>query len=342
MTKRVLFVLPAVLVLASCAGEREARQAGEPPPTNMAVSSQHAVAASESSLQTQALLRVEGEVLTRFEADLRIRQGLARMSNRVPPEQIPSLRQKLEEDVREQFINTVLLRKEAERRDIGVTPAEEKQAFAQIRENLPQGVTLDTVMENSPMGKQQMREEVLTGIKINKLLASVTNAVQVSDERISRFYDENQDKLQVPETVHARHILISVDEDAAETEREARRQLAVATRQRLLQGADFAELAAEVSDCPTKNRGGDLGTFKRGRMVKAFEDAAFTQEEDDIGPVVATKFGYHIIQVLAHQEPHTMDREQVADILRRQLRHQAVQELVESLRKKADIRYLAP
>jgi peptidyl-prolyl cis-trans isomerase C len=72
-------------------------------------------------------------------------------------------------------------------------------------------------------------------------------------------------------------------------------------RKKLQGGADFAKLAAENSDCPSKQAGGDLGTFARGQMVKPFEDAAFSQEKNAIGPVVETDFGFHIIQVLDHQ-----------------------------------------
>jgi len=86
--------------------------------------------------------------------------------------------------------------------------------------------------------------------------------------------------------VHCAHILVK-------TEKEAN-----AVLERLTKGESFANIAKEVSICPSKKRGGDLGTFGRGRMVKEFENAAFTIQKGQISPVVKTKFGYHIIKRL--------------------------------------------
>ena len=62
-------------------------------------------------------------------------------------------------------------------------------------------------------------------------------------------------------------------------------------------GKDFAKIAKEKSDCPSGAKGGDLGNFGRGQMVPSFEKAAFTQAIGEIGEVVETQFGYHIIMV---------------------------------------------
>ncbi len=64
----------------------------------------------------------------------------------------------------------------------------------------------------------------------------------------------------------------------------------------LASGADFAALAQQHSDCPSSARGGDLGSFGRGMMVGAFEDAAFGLEVGATSGVVETPFGYHLIQ----------------------------------------------
>ncbi len=74
-------------------------------------------------------------------------------------------------------------------------------------------------------------------------------------------------------------------------------------RTRILAGEDFATLAAEFSDCPSGARaGGDLGEFGKGAMVKEFQDAAFTQPVGEVGPVIKTQFGYHIVKVTARDD----------------------------------------
>lgn len=90
----------------------------------------------------------------------------------------------------------------------------------------------------------------------------------------------------MPTKVHCAHILVK-------TEKEVN-----AILERLKKGEKFSNIAKEVSLCPSKKRGGDLGTFGRGQMVKEFENAAFALEKGQISGIVKTKFGYHIIRRL--------------------------------------------
>jgi len=90
----------------------------------------------------------------------------------------------------------------------------------------------------------------------------------------------------MPDKVHCVHILVK-------TEKEANTVL-----ERLKKREKFSNIAKEVSLCPSGKRGGDLGTFGRGKMVKEFEKAAFGLQKGQISPIVKTKFGYHIIKRL--------------------------------------------
>ena len=86
--------------------------------------------------------------------------------------------------------------------------------------------------------------------------------------------------------VHCAHILVK-------TEKEVNQVL-----ERLKKGEKFSTIARDVSVCPSKKRGGDLGTFGRGQMVKEFETAAFALDKGQISGIVKTQFGYHIIRRL--------------------------------------------
>ena len=86
--------------------------------------------------------------------------------------------------------------------------------------------------------------------------------------------------------IHCAHILVK-------TEKEAQ-----AVVVRLEKGEKFANVAREISLCPSGKRGGDLGSFSRGKMVKEFEQVAFGLQKGQISPIVKTKFGYHIVRRL--------------------------------------------
>jgi peptidyl-prolyl cis-trans isomerase C len=90
----------------------------------------------------------------------------------------------------------------------------------------------------------------------------------------------------MPDKVRCAHILVK-------TEKEGNVVL-----ERLKKGEKFANIAKELSLCPSAKRGGDLGSFSRGTMVKEFEKAAFDLGKGQISPLVKTKYGYHLIKRL--------------------------------------------
>ncbi len=90
----------------------------------------------------------------------------------------------------------------------------------------------------------------------------------------------------MPKQVHAAHILVK-------EEAKARELLA-----KISGGESFSELAKKYSQCPSGKKGGDLGWFGRGQMVKPFEDACFTGQKGSVVGPVRTDFGWHLIKVL--------------------------------------------
>ena len=124
-----------------------------------------------------------------------------------------------------------------------------------------------------------------------------------SDEEIERSYRRNLDKYEIKEEVKAAHILLSVAKDADQETIDKRRTFAEELLKQLREGADFASIAkANSDDKSNADKGGDLGTFGRGIMVGAFEDAAFALQPGQISDVVQTPFGFHIIKVSEHTE----------------------------------------
>ena len=85
--------------------------------------------------------------------------------------------------------------------------------------------------------------------------------------------------------VRASHILVKTEEEALKLKKE------------IENGKPFAQIAKEVSLCPSGQNGGDLGYFTKGQMVKPFEDAVFSMKTGEISNPVQTQFGYHLIQL---------------------------------------------
>src|SRR5262245_4980060 len=122
----------------------------------------------------------------------------------------------------------------------------------------------------------------------------------IDDAAITEYYEANKEKsFKQPFEVRARHILRRVDEKADEATKKAARDLLEGLRKRIVdEGADFAKLAAENSeDTGSKDAGGELGFFAKGRMVEPFEKAAFALKPGETSQVVETPFGFHLIQV---------------------------------------------
>ncbi len=126
-----------------------------------------------------------------------------------------------------------------------------------------------------------------------------------SDDEIQQFYEQNVKTLfNHPQQVRARHILIALPADATEVNKATARAKADDILKQLKAGAPFAAMAKKYSDDPgTKDKGGELGYFGKGELVKPFEDAAFSLKPGDY-TIVESQYGFHIIQVEAVKAPH--------------------------------------
>ena len=126
-----------------------------------------------------------------------------------------------------------------------------------------------------------------------------------ADADIQKFYEDNLKTLFThPEQVRAQHILIATGPDADAQQKAAAKAKAEDILKKLKAGGDFSKLAAQFSDDPgTRDKGGDLGYFSRGEMVKPFEDAAFQMKPGQM-QIVESQFGYHIIRVEDIKLPH--------------------------------------
>jgi peptidyl-prolyl cis-trans isomerase C len=150
----------------------------------------------------------------------------------------------------------------------------------------------------------------------------------LSDDAEHKVYEEAVKQVKNEEEVHARHILVP-------TEDEAKAVLA-----QLKGGADFATLAKEKSKDPGAAEGGDLGYFTKEQMVPEFADVAFKLGKGQLSDPVKTQFGWHIIKVEDKRTKPTPTFDQVKPQIENYVAHRAQAEMVENLRKSANVERL--
>jgi peptidyl-prolyl cis-trans isomerase D len=171
--------------------------------------------------------------------------------------------------------------------------------------------------------------------------------VESTDEQVAEFLAEREEEARnlyhqrseiydLPEQVRARHILLKLASDAGDAEVAEVEARARGVLERLRADEDFAEIAAEISEDPgSKDNGGDLGLFRRGQMVKPFEDAAFSLEPGTLSDLVRSDFGIHIIWVEEHTQAFHVPFEEARETLARELvAQEAVGELNRELAEK--------
>jgi peptidyl-prolyl cis-trans isomerase C len=190
---------------------------------------------------------------------------------------------------------------------------------------------IDNKVEETEVFKQELerlKETVLTQININNLLMSA----KVSEEELQAHFDANKEKYAKPAEVSASHILVDDEKVCQEIYTKIKNN-----------EIDFATAAKEHSSCPSKEQGGSLGSFSRGRMVPEFEEAAFNMEVGQISEPVKTQFGYHIIKVDEKTPAQDVELSQVKQTIANELMTLKQREVyvakVEELKNKYKVDY---
>lgn len=245
--------------------------------------------------------------------------------------------------VLESLINQEVLYQQSAKEGIDVSESEIEEQVATIEAEYGGPDELNDALENQGVSRQELRTSIVQSIAVQKLLQNqLGDSIQVSDAEIERFYESNPDSFRRPEQVRVRHILISTERLTTEEEKQDARRRIEGILQQVLDGADFARMAREHSEGPSREAGGDLGYFERGEMVAPFEEAAFGTPIGQVSGIVETRFGYHILKVLDHREPTIVDltddvKNNVRDFLLQQKSRQVVASYVETLKAEADI-----
>jgi len=260
---------------------------------------------ADNSTKVPAVVTVNGKAMEQAELNKQLNKILDSVKGRIPAEQIEKFKTNMQGKIIENFVNRTLLESECNKLKIEVTKKEIDQKLNEYMARLPKDMDLDTALKQAGLEKKDLNDNISFGIQVEKMVELKTKDLPAPTKKeVEEYFKTKAKQFSTPEKVHARHILIKTDSKDNETVKKEKKNKIEKLREDLIKGADFTEVAKENSDCPSgKANGGDLGTFARGRMVKPFEEAAFSQKINEIGPVIETRFGFHIIQPLFLSEP---------------------------------------
>jgi len=243
---------------------------------------------------------------------------------------------KIQELAAQNIIDWTVIRQEANKKIVQVPEFETEKAFQELK-NSHGGdkefyQKFHLTVKDDPMVKKDLEQN----IKVSHFLNDLTENVKEPDEdSITNYYNENKNDFKNPEQVHAAHIVKQADpQDPNAAYLEMKK-----IREKLLNGADFAETANNCSSC--QDVGGDLGVFSPGKMVEEFDTIIFSMNEKEISPVFRTQFGYHIATVYEKipeaQKPLNDCRDEIKEKLMMDLKDSFIAEWVDDIKKNADI-----
>lgn len=224
-----------------------------------------------------------------------------------------------------QMAQAILLNQYAKDNNIQVTDAEVDKKLGDLKAQY--GAQFDQLVKQRGMTENDVRDQLRLQLIVDK---AVGKDIKVSDSDVHKFFVKNHAAFDKPAMVHARHILVPDLKTAQMVE------------QKLKSGGKFEDLAKQYSIDPgSKDKGGDLGSFRQGQMVPSFEKAAFSQPLHQVGPPVKSPFGYHIIEVLertpGQKATEASAHNQIVDQLKQQQEAPLVQPFLQSLVSKAKI-----
>jgi peptidyl-prolyl cis-trans isomerase C len=253
---------------------------------------------------------------------------------------------KLRADILNELISAELLYQESQKAGLGDLSKEADTQLENIKKGFGSEKEFQNVLKDRGIVIKDLKEDIKKGVYINAFLEKsvFSKMAPISEEEKKQEYETNKDKLNVPEEVRASHILIKFSDKATDEEKQKAREKIEALKSRLTAGEDFAKLAKENSEDTSAANGGDLSYFRKGDMVKPFEDAAFSLEKDQISDVVETQFGYHVLKLTDKRPARTLTYEEVANdiatFLLNKHKREEINRFVEELRKKAKIEIL--
>ena len=297
--------------------------------------------AVEKKISDGPVATVNGTVITQDDFDIeleRVRSQFARDGRSLNESQLANIKK----GVLETLINRELLFQESQNKGIKIEDKEVNKQFDIVKKRFPNENEYKAALQKMGISEAELKSQIKEGMAIQQFVDDyLVQKVKVSEAEVKDFYENNPDMFKQPKQIKASHILIKFDIQADKSTKDQANKKIKKIQKKLEAGEDFTSLAKEFSEGPSNIKGGDIGYFNRGQMVKPFEDAAFKLKPGEVSDIVETRFGYHLIKVVDKKSESVVNYENVKDKIVQYLKQAKKREVikvdVEKLRQKAVI-----
>ena len=241
----------------------------------------------------------------------------------IPPEAMANLRKMIIESL----IRGRLVAQYIAAKKITADAKEVEEAIADIKKRVADaGIDFTTVLKAQGLTDETLKKQIASELAVAKFAEA-----EVSDEKAEAHFKANKKEFDGTQ-VKASHILLKYDAESTAEEKKTANDKIAAIKKEILAGADFGEAAKKHSACPSSAKGGDLGFFRRGQMVKPFSDAAFGMTPGQMSEPVETQFGVHLIKV-TDVKPGEAKFDEAKDAVKDALTKQLMEEIAGEQRK---------
>jgi peptidyl-prolyl cis-trans isomerase C len=211
------------------------------------------------------------------------------------------------------IISSAVIKNQAKLLNIVADQARIDKEMKALSAKFPSPEEFQKALAAQKTNETELRKNVEDSIKMQQVVDdAVKDVPPASDEDIQKYYEGNPKSFVSPEQAHVAHILLLVEKTATPEQKEEIRKKIEGIRADVEAGKTTFEDAAKNSsqDKGTASKGGDLGFFPRGRMVKPFEDAAFGGEPGSLTQVIESQYGFHIIKIIEKKPAGTFSLEE--------------------------------
>lgn len=275
------------------------------------------------------LATVNGENITQTEVD----KILNKYAGQIGQDQIPLLTKRVVDSLITQKLIVQFIRD----KKIEAGQSEIDAELNKIREDAQsnpelKGQTLEQILESHGGNIDDLKRDITISLSLEKYFSK-----DIDDQKVKAYYEKNKSSYDGSE-VKASHILVDTRQMKTEEELAQAKEKINKAKAEVAAGKDFAEVAKQYSDCPSKENGGDLGFFgRRGRMVEPFAAAAFSMKEGEVSDPVTTEFGYHIIKVTEIKKGQDINFDDIKRDVKVDMMSEKLNVLLKDLRQKAKI-----